>query len=152
MIFYHDDIFTRSPVSGAFIPCFKDQIPELLLLTLPQRVFSRVTAFPARLHELRDILYPRLPSGLPMGDQTAGTGLHGMVFRTLCMSLSEIKNFHTVFNINNSTSALVSIIFLLTARYFVKNSVCTSPVPFPGNHMIAEPSGSGRKLPEYTNP
>jgi hypothetical protein len=84
-----------------FIPCFMDQIPELLLLALPQFIFSRVTAFPARLHELRDILYPRLPSGLPMGDQTTGTGFHGMVFRTFCMSLSEIKNFHTVFIINN---------------------------------------------------
>lgn len=45
-----------------------------------------------------------------------------------------------MFNINNFTIALVSIIFLLTA--FVKNCVCTScAIPLPGNHMIAEPQG-----------
>jgi hypothetical protein len=107
-----------------------DEIQELLLLTLPQRIFSRVTAVPARLHELRDILYPRLPSGLPVGDQTAGTGLHGMVFRTLCMSLSEIKNFHTVFNIKLLHHRIGYYHLLLTACYFVKNCVYTSPVPF----------------------
>jgi hypothetical protein len=84
VIFYDNDVSARNSLLGAFTPCFMDQVLELLLLTLPQRIFSRGTAFPARLHELRDVLDPRLPSGLQMRGQTAGTGLHGMLFRTFC--------------------------------------------------------------------
>ena len=91
--FYDDDIFTRSAFPGVFPPCFMDYLHELLFFLLPEVNLPGVATGPARIHELRDIVYGCLPAGLPVSEQAVGTGFHSMVFRTVCPEPENHKKF-----------------------------------------------------------